>query len=69
MGHAAVGTLQRTEVRRDADALEDLSGGYSRGLFIDFDVGVRVGADYRRRFGNVDDPNGIRFHAGIVVGR
>lgn len=32
-------------------------------------VGVRAGADYRRMFGNVDDPNGIRFHAGILVGR
>jgi opacity protein-like surface antigen len=32
-------------------------------------VGVRVGGDYRRLFGDVDDPNGIRFYAGIVLGR
>ena len=32
-------------------------------------VGVRVGGDYRRMFGDIDDPNAIRFHAGIVVGR
>jgi hypothetical protein len=38
-------------------------------LWFTRNVGGRVGADYRRLFGNVDDPNGIRFHAGIVVGR
>jgi hypothetical protein len=32
-------------------------------------AGGRVGADYRRLLGNVDDPNGIRFHVGIVLGR
>jgi opacity protein-like surface antigen len=38
-------------------------------LWFTRNAGGRVGADYRRLFGNVDDPNGIRFHVGIVLGR
>ena len=37
-------------------------------LWVTRNVGVRVGGDYRRTFGDIEDPNGIRFHAGIVVG-
>ena len=71
-GQLLVGTVRLDGSAMGRESVETrfaLQPGGGVDLWFTRTIGGRVGADYRRLFGNVDDPNGIRFHAGIVVGR
>ena len=71
-GQLLVGAVRLAGSAMGQSAVETrfaLQPGGGVDLWFTRNIGVRVGADYRRLFGNVDDPNGIRFHGGIVLGR